>query len=84
MAEIPGQADELEPRVTLRGCEHQLVGAVGAAVIDEDRLGVRIQGAHDLDQPRDQLLDHGLLVIGRDHQRVRRHWFRSDPFYAPR
>ena len=57
----------------LRRFEHQLIGAVAAPVVDENRLRVAVKRVHHLNEAGGQLLDHALLVVRRDYQRVRRH-----------
>src|SRR5262249_14723750 len=73
VAEVARQPDEPEPRVVARGLEHQLVGAVAAAVVDEDRLRVAVERLHHSREVRDELLDHALLVVCGNYERVSRH-----------
>ena len=48
VAEVAREPDDAEARIRRRGLEHQLVRAVAAAVVDEDRLGVAVERVHDL------------------------------------
>ena len=52
----------------VRRLEHQLVRAVAAAVVDEDRLGVAVERVHHLGEAGDELLDHAFLVVGGDYE----------------
>src|SRR5581483_4004904 len=72
VAEVAGEAHDAEPRVGLCGLAHELVGAVGAAVVDEDRLGVLVERVHDRGQPGRELCDDALFVEGGDDERVGR------------
>src|SRR6185369_5701548 len=73
VSEVPREPDQAETGVGGRGLEHQLVGSVAAAVVDENRLGVAVERVHQLNQAGRQLLDHAFLVVRRNYQRVSRH-----------
>jgi hypothetical protein len=67
------QPRDADARIPGRRLLHELPGAVAAAVVDEDRLGVAVERVHDAAEVPDELLDHALLVVRRDDERVGRH-----------
>ena len=51
MTEVPRQANEPEPGVGSGSGGHQVVSVVAASVVNENRLGVRIEGVHQCAKP---------------------------------
>ena len=68
VAEVPRQLDQLEPRVVLRRRRKQLVGAVSAPVVDDDRFGIADRRVHQLAEAGDEFVDDAFLVVCRDDQ----------------
>jgi hypothetical protein len=68
VAEVPRQLHELEARISCSDLEHELVGAIGAPIVDENRLRLRIEGIHQRSEARGQQLDYSFLVVGGDDE----------------
>jgi hypothetical protein len=70
MSEVAGELDDAETRLLVHRLDQQLVGAVAAAVVDDDRLRVAVEQVHDARQAGDELLNHALFVVRRQDERV--------------
>ena len=79
VAEVPRQPDEPKPRVGPGRREHQLVGAVAASVVDEDRLGVAVERAHQRARAARELLDRQLPRCTRGLRVSTSAWFCETP-----
>ena len=54
VSEVAGELDEAETRLLPRRLDQQLVGAVAAAVVDDDRLRLAVEQVHDVREARDE------------------------------
>ncbi len=61
--EVPRELDQLEARILLCRGEQQLVRAVAAAVVDDDRFGVTVESVHQFAKTGDELVDDSLFVV---------------------
>src|SRR5207248_7245604 len=69
---VAGEADDLEARVAAREVGEEVVAPVGAAVVDEDRLGRPVELVEHRAQAPLELRQRLLLVADRDDERVAR------------
>ena len=70
VAEVARQPDDLDAWVAGMQLDGQTVGAVAAAVVDEDDLPGPVQGVEHRRQLLDESRQHLLLVVQRDDDRV--------------